>query len=382
MTLPSKNVAEGRASLARPSPRSLLAIAAFLVPVLAAPIAHAEKPRQVVLTDTNPTSKESSRANSTTPRIFGDGDGPITSVIRFGAGGVPIKADVNPSNAVAIYTDSSCTGSAVATGTLGQLENLGIEVKVSADSTTTFYATQTDSAEPSSPSDCSLGLTYWESSTVVTPPSEPPPGGGEPSPGGGKSPLGGEPPTSGNSSAPSAPHLRMSPGGRANDNAPLVTGSAPGATTVKVFNNANCNGTPVAKGSADQLAAGLAVQVADNTTTSFSAISAAGGPPSPCSSPVTYTEDSTAPLTQITMGPGVKTRKRKAVFRFTDASDDPPGTTFLCKVDRHKWAQCSSPLKVRRLGFRRHTVRVKAIDSAGNAEATGAKRRFKVVRGF
>jgi hypothetical protein len=82
------------------------------------------------------------------------------------------------------------------------------------------------------------------------------------------------------------------------------------------------------------------------------------------------------------MGPGVKTRKHKAVFRFADTTDDPPGTTFLCKVDRHRWAQCSSPLKVRRLGFSRHIVRVKAIDSAGNAEATGAKRRFKVVRGF
>ncbi len=369
--------------MARPSLRLLLVMATFAFTTLVAPLAHADKPRQVVLTDTSPTSKEASPANSTTPRIFGDGDGPITSVIRFGAAArLPIRADVNPSNEVAIYTNEICTGPTVATGTLGQLENLGIEVKVAADSTTTFYATQTDSAEPGNPSDCSLGLTYWESSTVVTPPSEPPPGGGEPSPGGGKSPASGESPASGNSAVPSAPHLRMSPGGRANDNAPLVSGSAPGATTVKVFNNPSCNGIPVAKGSADQLAAGLAVQVADNTTTSFSATSAAGGAPSPCSSPVTYNEDSTAPRTQITMGPGVKTRKRKAVFRFTDTTGDPPGTTFLCKVDRHKWAQCISPLKVRRLGLNRHIVRVKAIDSAGNAEATGAKRRFKVVRGF
>lgn len=381
MTLPSNNIAEGRANLARPSLRSLLAIAVFFVPVLAAPTAHAEKPRQVVLTDTSPISKESAPANSTTPRIFGDGDGPITSVIRFGSAGLPIRSDVSPSNEVAIYANATCAGPAMATGTLGQLENLGIQVTVPADSTTTFYATQTDSAELSNTSDCSLGLTYWESSTVVTPPSEPPSGGGEPSPGGGKPPAGGDSPASDNSTTPSAPHLHMSPSGRANDNAPLVTGSAPGATTVKVFNNPNCNGTPVAKGSAEQFAAGLTAQVADNTTTSFSAIAVAGGPSSPCSSPVTYAEDSTAPRTQITMGPGVKTRKRKAVFRFTDATDDPPGTTFLCKVDRRRWAQCISPLKVRRLGLNRHIVRVKAIDSAGNAEATGAKRRFKVVRG-
>jgi hypothetical protein len=364
--------------VARPSLRLLFVAVALFVLALAAPVAHAEKPRELVLTDTSPTSRESSPANSTTPRIFGDGDGPITSVVRFSASGFPIKADVNPGNEVTIYTNSSCIGSAAATGTLGQLENLGIEVEVLPDSTTTFYAIQTNAAEPGNPSDCSLGLPYWESSTVVTPPSEPPPSSGKPPTGGESSPA----PAGGSATPPAAPHLRTIPGGRANDSTPLVGGSAPGAATVKIFDNPGCNGAPVVKGSADQFAAGLEVQVAENTTTSFSATSAVGGPSSPCSSPVAYTEDSTAPRTQITMGPGVKTRKRKAVFRFADTTDDPPGTTFLCKVDHRRWAQCSSPLEVRRLGVRRHTVRVKAIDSAGNAEATGAKRRFRVVRGF
>jgi hypothetical protein len=79
------------------------------------------------------------------------------------------------------------------------------------------------------------------------------------------------------------------------------------------------------------------------------------------------------------MAPGVKTRRRKAVFRFADTTEDPPGTNFLCKVDHHKWKPCSSPFKLRHLGFKRHLVRVKGIDAAGNAEAKGAKRRFKVI---
>ena len=171
----------------------------------------------------------------------------------------------------------------------------------------------------------------------------------------------------------------MNPGGRANDNDPSVVGSAPGAASVSVYVGSNCSGSPVAKGSADQLAAGLQVHVADDTTTTFSAVSASGQR-SACSAPVTYVEDSTAPLTRITMGPGVKTRKRKAVFRFTDVTDDPPGTTFRCKVDRAKWRPCSSPLHLRRLRISRHTVKVRAVDAAGNAEAKPVKRRFRVVR--
>ena len=54
--------------------------------------------------------------------------------------------------------------------------------------------------------------------------------------------------------------------------------------------------------------------VPENTATTFSAVSI-GAQRSACSDPVTYTEDSLAPRTRITMGPGVKTRKRKAVFR-------------------------------------------------------------------
>ena len=53
---------------------------------------------------------------------------------------------------------------------------------------------------------------------------------------------------------------------------------------------------------------------------------------------------------------------------------------YLCKVDRKKWKQCHSPFKLRRLSLRKHVLRVRAIDLAGNAETKGAKRRFKVIR--
>jgi hypothetical protein len=79
------------------------------------------------------------------------------------------------------------------------------------------------------------------------------------------------------------------------------------------------------------------------------------------------------------MGPGVKTRHRKAIFRFADTAEDPPGTNFYCKVNHGKWKACSSPFKLRHLHLKGYVLQVRATDSAGNAETKGAKRRFKVI---
>ncbi len=64
----------------------------------------------------------------------------------------------------------NCTGPVAATGTSAELEGAGIQVTVAPDSTTTFYATQTDPSDPGNPSLCSTpGLTY----TQATPPNPP-----------------------------------------------------------------------------------------------------------------------------------------------------------------------------------------------------------------
>jgi hypothetical protein len=170
----------------------------------------------------------------------------------------------------------------------------------------------------------------------------------------------------------------MLPGERASDTTPSVAGSAPGAGTVTVYAGANCSGTPVAKGSPAQLGAGFPVSVPENAATSFTAV-AIRAQRSACSDPVTYTEDSLAPRTRITMGPGVKTRKRKAVFRFTDITEDPPGTTFKCKVDKAKWKPCASPFRIKHLKLGKHALKIRATDIAGNVEPKPVKRGFIVV---
>jgi hypothetical protein len=275
---------------------------------------------------------------------------------------------------VAIYANPTCSGAALASGAADLFETDGIQVNVADNSTTSFYA---KASWGELPSPCSASsVSYQEVSAVL-------PGGSNGDGGGGGTPT---PPSGGGPPAPHttlvAPRLRTVPGGISNDSQPLVVGSAPGAVRVQIYKNAACAGRPAASASVAQLAEGIAVAVAANATTHFYGEGiAADGMVSDCSDSVSYLEDSSPPLTRITFGPGVKTRKRVAVFRFADITEDAPGTTFLCKFDRAPWVACQAPLKLPHLRPKAHTLRVKATDAAGNEEAGGASRRFKVVRG-
>ena len=113
-----------------------------------------------------------------------------------------------------------------------------------------------------------------------------------------------------------------------------MTGSAPGAGAVDLYAVANCAGSPVARVSPAQLAAGVPIRVVRNALTGFSGVSLGAGGASGCSAPAYYSEDSTRPHTRITMGPGHKTRRQAAVFRFKDAAGSGPGTKFLCRFNK------------------------------------------------
>lgn len=382
------SAAEGWAVTARPS-LCLLAVLGVVCAwaALAAPATLADPPSgQLTLIGTTPPSSPSAPAESTTPRIRGGEEGGGINVV-----GPRVLQPVRTAawgqvaNTVNIYTEPGCNGIPVATGNLGELKGEGIPAEVALGSTTTFYANQTDAEEPFGTSPCSSpGITYYQGEAVEPPDEEEPPGGGAGGgSGGGESPPGGgggSGSTGVSPAAPVAPRIHLQPGGRANDNTPLVLGSAAGAERVQIFASAHCGGSPVAEGSGAELAAGIAVRVADNSETIFTAQSQAGGPKSVCSDPAAYVEDSTAPRTRITMAPGSKTRRRKAVFRFADVSGDPTGTSFECKIDHRKWRACQSPFKVKHLGYRRHTLKIRATDSVGNPEAKPVKRRFKVIR--
>ncbi len=285
-----------------------------------------------------------------------------------------IIGNADDGSIITIFTNADCSGSPVGEGSATTFAGGGIQVGVADNSTTTFYARASWAELPSACS--STSVTYQEvTATPVTPPS-----GGEGTPPGGS--AGGEAGPAPSAKPPAAPKLRIVPGGRSNNSTPLVTGSSSGAALVRIYKNAPCSGRPVAVGTVAQFSEGFAVPVAENATTHFygEAVSA-DGKTSDCSDPVSYTEDSSPPQTRITFGPGVKTRKHVAVFRFDDIAEDPPDTTFLCKFDRGPWKACQTPLRLPRLRSKAHTLRVKGVDEAGNEEAAGAAWKFKVVGG-
>lgn len=211
---------------------------------------------------------------------------------------------------------------------------------------------------------------------------------------------------------------------------PALLGKSDPNTTIKVYLGAGCHGLPLqtlTPATAAQLeGSGIAVSVEAGTTTVFSASATdEEGVDSACSASITYTQQDAAapppeegsgggggspsdeptgggssgstsggtggggskakpgivyvtPLARITFGPAAKTRLRRPVFRFGDATGQ-PGTAFFCKLDRKRWRPCASPLKLPRLGLGKHVLKVTAVNAVGVDAPTPVRRKFKVV---
>lgn len=216
---------------------------------------------------------------------------------------------------------------------------------------------------------------------------------------------------------------------------PTIIGQSAGGTDVKIYADGSCSGEPVAQGTASAVASpGLTVEipVAAGSTTEFRATAEADGIVSSCSSPLLYiqreateppgggggdspgggttpTPGSSAPggtattpgenggkgagnsgtggrgtfayvtpVPRITFAPGVKTRLRRPIFRFTDTTGQ-PGTQFFCRVDKKHWSTCTSPVELAKVSFGRHVFAVKAVNALGTPAAAPLKRSFKVV---
>jgi DNA-directed RNA polymerase specialized sigma24 family protein len=87
--------------------------------------------------------------------------------------------------------------------------------------------------------------------------------------------------------------------------------------------------------------------------------------PSPASS--SWSVDTVAPNTTITSGPKASTGSKSASFSFS-ASES--GVSFQCRLDGGSWQACSSPRSYGGLKKGAHVSRVRAIDAAGNVDAS------------
>lgn len=364
----SSTQSKGRAIVARPSLRlRVLGLGAALIAVLAsAPVASAN-PLAPALKGTDPESP----GLSLTPVVLGNTDGIIISSVP-GALALPTSGSELSELTVRLYPNKTCEGEAFGTAPAEQFDASGIQVTVEPETTTWISGNVINAAEEVS--NCSNAIAYQQVKEL------PPSGGEQPAEGGGGGGSSGGSGNGGTTAPPGPPKLRLLPTGVANNVTPIVAGTAPGADTVRLYQVSNCAGSPLAKLTPVELAAGFQATVPANAVTGFSAVSVGPGGASSCSTPVFYTEDSIAPHTRITMGPAAKTRRRVAVFRFSDSDGALPGTNFFCRVNKRKWTACRSPMKVKHLRPRRYLFEVRAVDPAGNLDAKPAKRRFKVIQ--
>lgn len=104
--------------------------------------------------------------------------------------------------------------------------------------------------------------------------------------------------------------------------------------------------------------------------------------PPPVQCPPPPTPDVTSPETTIGMGPKKKSKSKskqaKARFEFSSSE---LGSRFECSLDGAAFTSCASPHEVRvkvKHKAKQHTVRVVAIDAAGNRDSTPAEYTWKV----
>ena len=242
---------------------------------------------------------------------------------------------------VDIYTNASCSGSPAATGSAAQLASAGITTPAAADATTTYTATATDSTNHVSP--CSASVIYTEDST-----------------------------------APGAPTVTIDTRSPSQDRSPLVRGNAQNGSTVQVFADSSCAGSPAATVAAGGFAAGVEVNVPDNAKSSITARAVdVAGNASPCSTAADYTHDSLAPEAKLTKKPKkkVKTTKSKAKVKFGLSAE--AGAERTCRLDAGPETACGNSVKFKpKRGSHAFTFTV--TDAAGNSTSVGFK--FKVVR--
>ena len=84
--------------------------------------------------------------------------------------------------------------------------------------------------------------------------------------------------------------------------------------------------------------------------------------------------DCVAPETAIAKGPKRKTRKRRASFEFTSTEIG----SFQCSLNERPFVPCTSPHRYRKLRRGKHIFNVRAVDLAGNLDASPAERVWKI----
>jgi hypothetical protein len=103
--------------------------------------------------------------------------------------------------------------------------------------------------------------------------------------------------------------------------------------------------------------------------------SAGNSDPTPASDSWTIETPPKPPDTTITSAPPATTTATDASFSFISSQQD---SSFLCSLDGMPFTLCSSPSNYSGLALGAHTFQVKAVDPAGNSDATPASYSWRI----
>ncbi|MEZ5102199.1 MAG: choice-of-anchor Q domain-containing protein [Thermoleophilia bacterium] len=162
---------------------------------------------------------------------------------------VRISGTAEAGSTVRVYGSSACSGTPLASGTAAEFASPGLVVAVTDDGTTTLYVTATDAA--GNVSACAGPFAYVEDSR-----------------------------------APASPTLRSFT--RVSAGSPRVRGTAEAGSTVRIYATRACSGTPLAIGTAEELAAGIPVPGARTPRAVYATATDAAGNVSSCAGPIAY----------------------------------------------------------------------------------------------
>ena len=161
------------------------------------------------------------------------------------------------------------------------------------------------------------------------------------------------------------------------DNALLATstvrldGTAEAGSTVDITEGATARGSAVVSGTGTWTV--VVSSVADGTHVYTATATDTAGNRGPSASR-TVRVDTVAPDTTITTGPSGATANPAPTFAFTSTE----AGTFECSVDGAVFAACPTPFTTPTLGAGTHTFDVRAVDAAGNRDASPARRSITV----
>lgn len=182
-----------------------------------------------------------------------------------------ISGTADPYVTVYLYTSSNCSTAPVASTTTDGAGDFTVATSITAGSTTTFYGRSMDGSNNTTP--CSSDSIVYQHTDVV---------------------------------APAAPVITgINPVGPANNNSPVISGTAEASSTISFYTDNTCSGAIVGTGSTNASGTFSVVLTVndDETNTYYATATDASNNASSCSSTsVAYTEDSTIPTEPVFTG--------------------------------------------------------------------------------